>query len=135
MSFFIEKTPFGVLLISLIIISALCIYAYFDTERKKPGHPAKYIFLSAIPLFVVIIIDRYVYDNSNEKRILWIDLLMMIMIAFVYVTAVITFVLAHKRGYTNEKLVEQNKIILILFAVACGAVLILLGVKMLAYRA
>ncbi|GEM_PF-1974761 len=129
MSFFIEKTPFAVLLISLIVISALCIYAYFDTEKKKPGHPAKYIFLSAIPLFVVIIVDRYVYDNTNEKRVLWVDLLMLIAILLVYLTAVITFVLSHKRGFTNKKIVEQNKIALIIFAIACGIALILLAVK------
>ncbi len=129
MSFFIEKTPFAVLLISLIVISALCIYAYFDTEKKKPGHPAKYIFLSAIPLFVVIIVDRYVYDNTNEKRVLWVDLLMLIAILLVYLTAVITFVLSHKRGFTNKKIVEQNKIVLIIFAIACGIALILLAVK------
>ena len=129
MSFFIEKTPFAVLLISLIVISALCIYAYFDTEKKKPGHPAKYIFLSAIPLFVVIIVDRYVYDNTNEKRVLWVDLLMLIAILLVYLTAVITFVLSHKRGFTNKKIVEQNKMVLIIFAIACGIALILLAVK------
>ena len=129
MSFLIERTPFAVLLISLIVISALCIYAYFDTEKKKPGHPAKYIFLSAIPLFVVIIVDRYVYDNTNEKRVLWVDLLMLIAILLVYLTAVITFVLSHKRGFTNKKIVEQNKIVLIIFAIACGIALILLAVK------
>lgn len=129
MSFFIEKTPFAVLLISLIVISALCIYAYFDTEKKKPGHPAKYNFLSAIPLFVVIIVDRYVYDNTNEKRVLWVDLLMLIAILLVYLTAVITFVLSHKRGFTNKKIVEQNKIVLFIFAIACGIALILLAVK------
>ncbi len=129
MSFFIEKTPFAVLLISLIVISALCIYAYFDTEKKKPGHPAKYNFLTAIPLFVVIIVDRYVYDNTNEKRVLWVDLLMLIAILLVYLTAVITFVLSHKRGFTNKKIVEQNKIVLIIFAIACGIALILLAVK------
>ena len=129
MSFLIERTPFAVLLISLIVISALCIYAYFDTEKKKPGHPAKYIFLSAIPLFVVIIVDRHVYDNTNEKRVLWIDLLMLVAILLVYLTAVITFVLSHKRGFTNKKIVEQNKIVLIIFAIACGIALILLAVK------
>ena len=129
MSFFIEKTPFAVLLISLIVISALWIYAYFETEKKKPGQPAKYIFLSAIPLFVVIIVDRYVYDNTNEKRVLWVDLLMLIAILLVYLTAVITFVLSHKRGFTNKKIVEQNKIALIIFAIACGIALILLAVK------
>lgn len=130
MSLFIEKTPFTILLILLIIISALCIYAFFDTEKKKPGHPAKYIFLSAIPVFITIIIDRYVYDHTHEERILWVDLLTLFTIAIVYLTTVVTFILAHKKGYTNRKVFEQNKILLILFAIACGIALILLGAKM-----
>ncbi len=130
MSILIEEIPFAVLLILLIAISALCIYAYFDTEKKKPGHPAKYIFISAIPLFVTIIVDRYVYDSTNEKRILWADALTLIAIFLVYLTAVITFVLAHKKGFTNKKIVEQNKLLLILFAIACGIAIVWLAVRM-----
>ena len=54
---------------------------------------------------------------------------MLIAILLVYLTAVITFVLSHKRGFTNKKIVEQNKMVLIIFAIACGIALILLAVK------
>lgn len=131
MFYFIDNTPFPVLITIVLLLAGLCLFAFFDTEKKKPGHPAKYIFLSAIPVFITIIIDRYVYDHTHEERILWVDLLTLFTIAIVYLTTVVTFILAHKKGYTNRKVFEQNKIILILFAIACGIALILLGAKMI----
>ena len=117
------------MLIFLVCLSLACIYAFFETENKKPGHPAKFVFLSVLPCFFSVIVERYIYDNNGQEKILWVDLLVVISLLIVYITTVITFILAHKKGYTNTKIVEQNKALLIVCAIAFGAVIIWLGVK------
>lgn len=129
MFYFIENTPFPVLIIIVFLLTGLCLFAFFDTEKKKPGHPAKYIFLFSLPLVFSVIINKYLYEKYGIENI-YSEVFTFVAVIIVYITFVLTFILSHKKGYTNSEMVKQNKFITVLTALAIGVAIVYWGIKM-----
>ncbi len=128
MFYFIENTPFPVLITIVLLLVGLCLFAFFDTEKKKTGHPAKYIFLFSLPLVFSVIINKYFFKKYGIENV-YSEVLTFVTVIIVYITFVITFILSHKKGYTNSEMVKQNKVITILTVFAIGVAIIYWGIK------
>lgn len=129
MQYFIENTSFATLIVIVIALIILCIYAFFDIEKKKPGHPARYIMPCSLPIITSIIINKYFYEKYGEVN-LFSNIYTFMAVLIFYISFVVTFILSHKKGYTNSKLFEQNKFLLIVLAVLFGVAVIFLGVDL-----
>ena len=103
---------------TLIILSVifLGIYAILDLEKKKPGHPYKYVIFCLIPTLISILINKYIYKFSFSP--FWMkttDIVSMMFIVICFIVLIFSTYLTYKKGYMSE----EKKRILVSTIIPC----------------
>ena len=104
---------------TIIIISVIFfgIYSIIDLEKKKPGHPYKYVLYCLFPTLASILINKYIYELSFSS--FWVKTTDIISITFVvafFLTLIFSTYLTYKKGYMSE----EKKRILVSTIVPCA---------------
>lgn len=116
------------IVVALVIVFS--IYSIFDLNKKKPGHPYKYLFYCMIPMMIVAFFYRYVHEF--EVSFFWInliDVISLILVISMFVVLGYSSYLAYKRGYISEqgkRLLKSTLIPCVVVFVLCALGIILI---------
>ena len=102
--------------IVIISVMLLGIYSIIDLEKKKPGHPYKYVLYCLFPTLASILINKYIYELSFSS--FWTKTTDIISITFVvisFATLIFSTYLTYKKGYMSE----EKKRILVSTIIPC----------------
>ena len=102
-----------VIIVAVIILG---IYSIIDLEKKKPGHPFKYVMYCLFPTLISILVNKYIYEFSLSS--FWMratDIVSIIFVVAFFVTFIFSTYLTYKRGYMSEK----NKRMLVSTLIPC----------------
>ena len=99
-----DSMPFGMYSFVIFLGVIFCIYGIIDLEKRKPGHPYKYVMCWAIPTVLSIYINKLLYMYYPLQTVL--DFSNFIVAIFIVVIVVIlgySTYLAIKKDYISEK--------------------------------
>lgn len=91
---------------TIIIISVLLlgVYGIIDLEKKKPGHPFKYVIFCLFPTLISILVSKYIHEFSFSP--FWMrmsDIFSLVFIVVSFVAFIFSTYLTYKRGYMSEE--------------------------------
>ena len=127
-----DSMPFGMYSIVVFLGIFLCIYGIIDLEKRKPGHPYKYVMFCVVPTVLSIYINELLhmyYPLQILLNVLDVTVIIFTVIS-VFVISYSTY-LSIKKGYISEK----GKMLLKSTIIPCGIVLIfcILGIILIEY--
>lgn len=90
-------------LVALLVIS-LGVYGIIDLEKKKPGHPYKYVICCLFPAIISILLNRYVYEYTSSQVLMKVvDIISIAFVIIFFIVLGIATYLSNKYGYISEK--------------------------------
>lgn len=130
MSFLYSGIPFEIFTIICIATIPLGIYGAWETERRTPGHPGKWLSLSMCLVGPALWLARYADEYSASDILQKIADIAVPIIAVGFLVGIfVTAFVADKKGYGNhEKMKELKSMLLplaVIFAVCIVGILVL----------
>lgn len=105
--YIVHSGSFEFCIFLLLFIIACCVYAIFEMRKGNPGHPMIWAFPFCILDSVLMILYKCSSELTNNIIFQKATNIMAITgeVLF-YISCVVTFIIAHKKGYTNKKKAE-----------------------------
>ena len=108
MYYIINSLPFEMYIFILLFLIVGSVYAIFDMRKNRPGHPMIWLF----PFGILEGISLLVYRCALEftKNVVFQKVAHFFADAnacLCFIAFVVTFIIAHKRNYTNKKKVKE----------------------------
>lgn len=124
---FLISIPFWIWLILFIFVLGICIYSYRDIKAKHNDNPMVWIIPFLILIFVAFMAHKYSIEFTNHSQFQQISYTSTI-VAFVlfFLSFIITFIIAHKKNYTDKNLVKNVlPVIIVSFCIAIASLVVL----------
>ena len=118
MAFLYNAIPFELFTVICVAMIPFGIYGAWETERRTPGHPGKWLCISLCFVGPVLWLGRYVNDSSvNYMLQEAADIVVPFVLLAFFIGLFITAYIAGKKGYANLEKMKDIPILLIAIAV------------------
>lgn len=106
---FLISIPFWVYVLLFFVVLGVSIYSYRDIKSKHPDNPMVWIIPFLILIFGAFVVHKYAIEFTTNLLFQQISYTVNL-VAFVlfFLSFIITFIIAHKKNYTDKNLVKNG---------------------------